>query len=178
MASDRPPERFEQTETVESVPLAELTRLQEMELSLNRAILEADIKFGPEQFIAAFNKFYDEQLEVCNNGGLPLKGKQANLEILLSFLTPVHVVIEVGAAQLHCFEMESSWIEPDGSCASTWHVDITGPVDSGRRDLRWTTRRRWRGDHVVFEEHSERGGFHRGSVRQSTEERQRQSAGR
>jgi hypothetical protein len=55
--------------------------------------------------------------------------------------------------------MEKSWIEADGSCVSTWRVDITGPVDSGRRDLRCTTRRRWKGDHVVFEEHSEPEGF-------------------
>jgi hypothetical protein len=115
---------------------------------------------GLEQFVAAFNRFYDEQLEVRNNGGSALKGKQANLQILLSFLTPVHMVIEVGAAQLHCFEMEKSWIEPDGLCVSTWRVDMTGPLDSGRRDLRWTTRRRWKGDHVVFEEHTEREGFH------------------
>jgi len=170
MASDRPPGRFKKTETVASVPPAELGRLQKMELSLNRAILEADIQFGPEQFVAAFNRFYDEQLEVCNNGGFPLKGKQANLQILLSFLTPVHVVIEVGAAQLHCFEMEKSWIEADGSCVSTWRVDITGPVDSGRRDLRWTTRRRWKGDHVVFEERSEPEGFHLGSSGQRISE--------
>jgi hypothetical protein len=128
MASDRPVGRAEKTETLETISPAQLDRLQQAELSLNGTILEADIRLGPEQFVAAFNRFYDEHLEVRNNGGSALKGKQVNLQILLSFLTPVHMVIEVGAAQLHCFEMEKSWIEPDGSCVSTWRVDITGAL--------------------------------------------------
>jgi hypothetical protein len=160
MTSNKPLGQFEKTEALEFVPPAEIYRLQKLELSLNRAILEADIQFGPEQFVAAFNRFYDEKLEVRNYGGIPLKGKQANLQILLSFLTPVHVVVEVGAAAVHCFEMERSWIEPDGFCVSTWRLDITGPVDSGRRNLGWTTGRRWKGDHVVFEEHTEQEGLH------------------
>lgn len=162
MGSDGPLESLRKTNPpdVEFVSPGELYRLQKLEQSLNRAILKAGIRFGPEHFVMAFNRFYDEQLEVRNNGGPPLKGKQANLQTLVSFLTPIHVVVEVGAAELYCFEMEESWIEPDGSCMSTWHVDITGPLDSGRRNLRWVTKRRWKGGHVVSEEHTEREGLH------------------
>jgi len=155
---------------LELVSPVELYRLQKLEQSLNRAILKADIRFGSEHFVTGFNMFYDEQLEVSNNGGPPLKGNQANLQKLLSFLTPIHVVVEVGAAELHCFEMEESWIEPDGSCMSTWHVDITGPDDSGRRDLRWVTKRRWKGDRVVFEEHTEGEGIHLVSAKRSKDD--------
>jgi DNA-binding HxlR family transcriptional regulator len=85
-----------------------------------------------------------------------VKGKQANRQILASFLLPIHVVVEVGAATLHSFAMEDSWIEPGGSSISKWRADITGPVDSGKRILEWTTTRRWERGQVVYEQHVER----------------------
>jgi hypothetical protein len=101
----------------------------------------------------------------------PSKASKRISKYSLSFLTPVHVVVEVGAAQVHCFEMERSWVEPDGACVSIWRLDISRPVDSGRRNLGWTTRRRWKGHHVVFEEHIEREGLHLVSPRQPNENR-------
>lgn len=135
---------------------AELIRVQQWELSLNQALLRADIHFGPEPFVAAFDRFYADELEIRSNDNPPVKGKPANRQMLASFLLPIHVVVEAGAATLHSFEMEESWIEPDGSCISNWRADITGPVDSGRRTLRWMTKRVWRAGQVVYEEHRER----------------------
>lgn len=137
---------------------AELIPVYEWELALNHAILGADICFGPEPYVAAFDQFYADEVEVRNNDSPPVNGKLANRQMLANFLLPIHVVIEVGAATLHSFEMEQSWIEPDGSGISNWRVDITGPADSGRRTLEWTTTRRWERGQVVHEQHVERQG--------------------
>jgi hypothetical protein len=141
-------------------PQAELISVHEWELALNQAILAADICFGAEPYLAAFDKFYADEVEVRNNDSPPVKGKQANRQMLASFLLPIHVVVEVGAATLHSFVMKESWIEPDGSGVSKWRADITGPVDSGRRTLEWITTRRWERGQVVDEQHVESQGPH------------------
>jgi hypothetical protein len=137
---------------------AELVPLHEWGLALNQAILGADICFGLEPYVAAFDRFYADEVEIRNNDNPPVKGKLANRQMLASFLLPIHVAVEVGAATLHSFEMEESWIEPDGSGISNWLVDVAGPVDSGRRTLQWTTKRRWERGQVVYEQHVERQG--------------------
>jgi hypothetical protein len=136
----------------------ELIPVHELEMALNQAILGADICFGPEPYLAAFDRFYADDVEIRNNDSPAVKGKQANRQILASFLLPIHVVVEVGAATLHSFALKESWIEPDGSGVSKWRADITGPVDSGRRILEWTTTRRWERGQVVYEQHVERQG--------------------
>src|SRR5579864_7615739 len=91
---------------------SELITLHEWELALNQAILAANICFGAEPYLAAFDKFYADEVEVRNNDSPPVKGKQANRQMLASFLLPIHVVVEVGAATLHSFALKESWIGP------------------------------------------------------------------
>jgi hypothetical protein len=93
---------------------AELIRGQEWELSLNQAILRANLHFGPEPFVAAFDTFYADEAEIRNNDNPPVKGKPANQQMLATFLQPIHLVVEAGTDTLHSFEMEERRIEPGG----------------------------------------------------------------
>lgn len=124
--------------------------LEILERTLNDGILRADIHEGFEGYIALFDCFYCDQVEIQSNTQPPVRGKQKTRQWLMKFVAPMHVVMEVGAVVLHRFEMRESSIRPDGLCVSTWELEVTGPM-SPRKILRWTTSRRWAANCVVYE---------------------------
>ena len=58
---------------------------------LNEALVNANIANGYEEFLALFDRFYAEQVEVLNDGhATGLAGKARVLPVLYNFLVPLH----------------------------------------------------------------------------------------
>jgi hypothetical protein len=64
---------------------------------LNQALVNTDIADSYEEFLAIFDRFYAEQVEVASDGhSTGLAGKSRVLPILFNFLVPLHVMAELG----------------------------------------------------------------------------------
>ena len=58
--------------------------------------MNADIS-GYEEYLALFDHFYDESVEVASDSNpAPLVGKARVLPIIFNFLMPLHVMAEIG----------------------------------------------------------------------------------
>ena len=121
---------------------------------LNEALVNANIANGYEEFLALFDRFYAEQVEVASNGpATGLAGKSRVLPVLFNFLVPLHVMAEIGGlavtlrySTLHSDKREEQHAE--------WSLDLLGIL--GRRvTLHWSSARRWKDAHVVYERHYE-----------------------
>jgi hypothetical protein len=67
------------------------------ELELNNALVNADISNGYEEYLALFDHFYDENVEVpSDRNPAPHVGKARVLPIIFNFLMPLHVMAEIG----------------------------------------------------------------------------------
>src|SRR5258706_4303962 len=66
------------------------------ERELNEALVNANIANGYEEFLALFDRFYAEQVEVASDGpAAALAGKSRVLSVLFNFLVPLHVMAEI-----------------------------------------------------------------------------------
>ena len=73
------------------------SKVAEAELELNNALVNADISNGYEEYLALFDHFYDENVEVASDSSPdPLVGKARVLPVILRFLLPLHVMAEIG----------------------------------------------------------------------------------
>jgi hypothetical protein len=73
------------------------TSSQIKERALNAAIVEADIEQGYEKYLAIFDAFYGDEIEVSSEtSDEPIRGKDRVRSLLGNFLYPVHVMAEVG----------------------------------------------------------------------------------
>jgi glyoxylase-like metal-dependent hydrolase (beta-lactamase superfamily II) len=73
------------------------TTSQMSERALNAAIVEADIEQGYEKYLAIFEAFYGDEIEVSSEtADEPIRGKNRVRSLLGNFLYPVHVMTEVG----------------------------------------------------------------------------------
>ena len=64
---------------------------------LNNALVNADISNGYEEYLAFFDHFYDENVEVASDSNPdPLVGKARVVPIIFNFLMPLHVTAEIG----------------------------------------------------------------------------------
>ncbi len=121
---------------------------------LNEALVNANIANGYEEFLALFDRFYAEQVEVASDAhATGLAGKARVLPVLFNFLVPLHVMAEIGGlavtlrySTLHSDKREEQHAE--------WSLDLLGIL--GRRvTLHWSSARRWNHAHVVYERHYE-----------------------
>jgi hypothetical protein len=121
---------------------------------LNEALVNANIENGYEEFLAIFDRFYAEQVEVVSESqSTGLAGKSRALPVLFNFLVPLHVMAEIGglSATLRYSEIRS---DNRGEQHAEWSLDLVGIL--GRRvTLHWSSARRWKGSHVVYERHYE-----------------------
>ena len=77
------------------------SKAAEAELDLNTAFVNADISNGYEEYLALFDHFYDENVEVASDSNPdPLVGKARVLPIIFNFLMPLHVMAEIGGLSL------------------------------------------------------------------------------
>jgi hypothetical protein len=122
---------------------------------LNEALVNADIANGYEEFLSIFDRFYADQVEVASDGdAVGLAGKARVLPVLFNFLAPLHVMAEIGGLAV---TLRYSTIHSDqrGEQHAEWSLDLLGIL--GRRvTLHWSSVRRWKGCHVVYERHYER----------------------
>jgi hypothetical protein len=68
---------------------------------LNEALVNADIANGYEEFLAIFDRFYAEQVEMASDGhATGLAGKSRVVPVLFNFLVPLHVMAEIGGLEV------------------------------------------------------------------------------
>jgi hypothetical protein len=121
---------------------------------LNEALVNANIENGYDEFLAIFDRFYAEQVEVVSEGhSTGLAGKSRVLPVLFNFLVPLHVMAEIGGLSV---TLRYSEIRSDnrGEQHAEWSLDLVGILGRGVT-LHWSSARRWKGSHVVYERHYE-----------------------
>ena len=93
---------------------------------LNEALVNADISNSYEEFLAIFDRYYAEDVEVASDTTpVPLTGKAHVLPILFNFLAPLHVMAEIGGLSV---TPRYSPIRADGSEGqyAEWSLDLLG----------------------------------------------------
>ena len=119
---------------------------------LTSAIIAADISRGWEEYLEIFDAFYADDVEVTadTETGL-IRGKERIRALLLNFLAPLHVMVEIGGLAIHVRESPIHGDAADET-HSAWSVNLIGV--SGRTcTLNWCTLRRWADSCVVYERH-------------------------
>jgi hypothetical protein len=128
------------------------TRSQTRERALNAAIVEADIEQGYEEYLAIFDAFYGDEIEVSSEtADRPIRGKDRVRSLLANTLYALHVMAEVGGLIV---KIRATEIAGDvaGETHSAWTVEFV--CVSGRTTtLGWCVFRKWNGSRVVYEYH-------------------------
>ena len=128
------------------------TTSQMRERALNAAIVDADIEQGYEKYLAIFDTFYGDDIEVSSEtGDEPIRGKDRVRSLLGNFLYPVHVMAEVGGLIVTIRVTEIAG-DVAGETHSAWTVEFVG-VSGRTNSVSWRAFRRWKGSRVVYEYH-------------------------
>jgi len=125
---------------------------QAAELSLNAAIVRADIARSYEEFLDIFETFYADDVEVSREDLREMVcGKARIRTFLLNVLVPLHVMAEVAGLSV---SIQQTAIPADtaNETHSAWRIDFTG-VGGRRCTLKWYAIRRWNASRVVYEHH-------------------------
>jgi len=125
---------------------------QAAELTLNAAILRAEIARSYEEFLEIFDKFYADDVEVSSESWPEtIRGKERVRPLLVNFLVPLHVMAEVAGLSI---SVQQTVVPRDTSneTHSEWKIDFTG-VGGRRCTLKWYAIRRWAASKVVYELH-------------------------
>ena len=134
------------------------SKVAEAELELNNALVNADISNGYEEYLALFDQFYDQNVEVASDSNpAPLVGKARVLPIILRFLLPLHVMAEIGglAVRLRYTPLFSDRREEQHA---DWSLDLVGATGRGVM-VSWSSARRWKDARVIYERHSDHRQF-------------------
>ena len=103
---------------------------------LNSAIIAADISKGWEENLEVLDIFYADDVEVTADKETgPIRGKERTRALLLNFLAPLYVMVEIGGPAIHV--RKSNLIGVSGRTCT----------------LNWCTLRRWADSRVVYERH-------------------------
>ena len=122
------------------------------ELSLNAAILRADISKSYEEFLDIFEMFYADDIEVSREDLREIiRGKEKVRPFLLNLLVPLHVMAEVAGLSI---SVQQTAVPGDtaNETHSAWRIDFIGVRDKCCT-LKWYAIRRWRASRVVYEHH-------------------------
>ena len=125
---------------------------QAAERALNAAILRAEIGRSYEEFLEIFEKFYADDLEVSSaESRETIRGKESVLSLLVNFLAPLHVMVEVAGVSV---SVQQTVVPRDtaNETHSAWRLDVAG-ARGKRCTLKWYAVRRWKGARVVYEHH-------------------------
>jgi hypothetical protein len=99
---------------------------QAAELALNGAILRAEIGRSYEEFLEIFDRFYADDVEVSSEESREtIRGKASVLSLLLNFLAPLHVMVEVAGLSV---SVQQTVVPRDtaNETHSAWRLDIAG----------------------------------------------------
>lgn len=134
------------------------SKTAEAELELNNALVNADISYGYEEYLALFDRFYDENVEVGSDSNpVPLVGKARVLPIILSFLMPLHVMAEIGGLSVR-LRYTPLFSDNREEQHADWSLDLVGAT--GRSVMvSWSSARRWKDARVIYERHSDHRQF-------------------
>jgi hypothetical protein len=125
---------------------------QSAELTLNAAILRAEIAKSYEEFLDIFGRFYADDVEVSSEDSPEkIRGKERVRPFLLNFLVPLHVMAEVAGLSM---SVQVTEVPRDSAnqTHSAWKIDFTG-VGGRRCTLKWKAVRRWKASRAVYEHH-------------------------
>jgi hypothetical protein len=126
--------------------------LQAAELALNGAILRAEIARGYEEFLAIFEAFYADDVEVSREGlDKTIRGKGKVRALLFNFLIPLHIMAEIGGLLV---SVRQTAMPGDVALDmhSAWTLELVG-VSGTTCTLKWRVLRKWLGSRVVYEHH-------------------------
>src|SRR5260370_2667745 len=99
---------------------------QAAELTLNTAILRAEIARSYEEFLEIFERFYADDVEVSSeNSRETIRGKAGGRPFLLNFLVPLHVMAEVARLSI---SVQHTAVPRDtaNETHSHWRVHFSG----------------------------------------------------
>lgn len=123
-----------------------------VEHKLNKAINEARIDRGFEEYLEILNTFYSDDVELSIAGHpQPIREKPRVASFLRSILVPLHVLAEIGCLTI---SVRHTVIPGDttNESNSSWRLDLAGT--SGKTfTVNWSTFRKWRGLRVAYEHH-------------------------
>jgi len=125
---------------------------QAAELSLDAAILGAEIARSYEEFLDIFETFCADDVEVSREDSREMiRGKARVRPSLLNVLVPLHVMAEVAGLSV---SVQQTAVPGDtaNETHSGWRIDFTG-VGGRRCTLKWSAIRRWSASRVVYEHH-------------------------
>ncbi len=128
---------------------------QAAELTLNTAILRAEIARSYEEFLEIFETFYADDVDVSSEDWREtIRGKTRIRPFLLNFLVPLHVMAEVAGLSI---SVQQTALPRDtaNETHSAWRIDFTG-IGGKRCTLKWRAIRRWTASRVVYEHHYDR----------------------
>src|ERR1700688_1148225 len=120
------------------------------ELSLNAAILRAEIARSYEEFLDIFETFYADDVEVSREDLQDMiRGKARVRPFLLNVLVPLHVMAEVAGLSI---SVQQTAVPGDtaNETHSAWRIDFTA-VGGKRCPLKWCANRRWNASRVSYE---------------------------
>jgi len=104
---------------------------QAAELTLNAAILRAEISRSYEEFLEIFDKFYADDVEVSSEESpKTIRGKERVRPFLLNFLVPLHVMAEVAGLSI---SVQLTQVPRDSAdeTHSEWKIDFTASAGDG-----------------------------------------------
>jgi hypothetical protein len=125
---------------------------QTAELSLNAAILRAEIARSYEEFLDIFETFYADDVEVSREDLREMiRGKARVRPFLLNVLVLLHVMTEVAGLSV---SVQQTAVPGDAAneTHSARRIDFNG-VGGKRCTLKWCAIRRWNASRVVYEHH-------------------------
>jgi hypothetical protein len=134
------------------------SKVAKAEVDLNNTLVNADITEGYEEYLALFDHFYDENVEVASDSNTdPLVGKARVLSIILNFLMPLHVMAEIGGLSVR-LRYTPLFSDKREEQHADWSLDLVGAT--GRSIMvNWSSTRRWRDGRVIYERHSDHRQF-------------------
>jgi hypothetical protein len=123
-----------------------------LDRELNEAIVNADIGNSYEEFLAIFDRYYAEHVEIANDTTpASLAGKAHVLPILIDFLMPLHVMAEIRGVSV-TLRYSPIRAEQREEQYTEWSLDLEGVL--GRSvTVHWSSAWRWKGSRVVYERH-------------------------
>jgi len=119
---------------------------------LNAAIIAANIEESFESYLDIVDDFYSEDVEVIlGEGTEPVRGRDNLRERLTEFLTPIHMMAEVGRLSV---SIQSTVIPATGGAGtdSRWQARFRAASGSART-FSWSIQRRWKEGRVNYERH-------------------------
>ena len=134
-------------------------KVAEAELDLNNALVNADISNGYEEYLALFDHFYDENVEVASDSNPdPLVGKARVLPIIFNFLMPLHVMAEIGGLSVR-LRYTPLFSDKREEQHAEWSLDLVGRATGRAVMVSWSSARRWKDARVTYERHSDHQQF-------------------